>query len=257
MTSILHAPRVATTFAALIVAASLSSAGAGAQEVHGSATIYGWLPWMDADTTSKSGAVAATTSLSAGDVLDALDFAFMAAGEIHYGRFGLLQDVVYADLSNSGNLSGQSASKVNVGTQMLLSTTAFGYRVYDQDGWQIEPYAGARYVSLETDVKVTGGGPLGRVRAAGVDLNWWDPIIGIRGRAPITQKLSASGFADIGGFGAGSKFSWEIFAGLDYAVTPRISAAAGFRYLSIDYESDRADLKLHTYGPLLGATFRF
>ena len=79
----------------------------------------------------------------------------------------------------------------------------------------------------------------------------------MRGRAPLTERLSAVGYADIGGFGAGSQFSWEIYAGLDYAFTETFSAIAGFRYLSIDYDQTGTDLKLDTYGPLIGATLHF
>lgn len=238
--------------ASLVLAVWLAPAHARGQEVHGAVSLYGWLPALDAEVTSSSGGISASTSVSASNILDALNFAFMAAGEVHYGRFGLLQDIVYSDLGTSGNLSGPLASKVNVDTNMLISTTAVSYRV-----WLLEPFAGARYVSLEQDVKITGGGPIGIERAASVDLDWWDPVIGMRGRAPITQSLSAAGFVDIGGFGAGSKFTWEVYAGLDYAFTDRISAVAGFRYLSINYKDDGADLKLDTYGPVLGATLRF
>ena len=181
----------------------------------------------------------------------------MAAGEVHYGRFGLLQDLVYADLGSDGTLSGPFASSVGIDTDMLLSTTALGYRAFDGNGWLLEPFAGARYVDLETDVRIVGGGPLGLSRSAAVDLSWWDPVIGLRARAPVTQRLSAGGFFDIGGFGAGSEFSWEIYAGLDYPFTDYLSAVAGVRYLSIDDEDDGADLKLDTYGPVLGATLRF
>jgi opacity protein-like surface antigen len=241
----------------LALAACLAPADARTQELHGGATLYGWLPGLDADITSSRGSISASTSVSARNVLDALNFAFMAAGEVHYGRFGLLQDFVYSDLGTSGNLSGPLTSKVNVDTTLLISTTAVAYRAYEKGGWLVEPYAGARYVDLEQDVKITGGGPLGLERAASVDLNWWDPVIGVRGRAPITQRLSAGAFVDIGGFGAGSQFSWEVYAGLDYAVTDHVSGVAGFRYLSIDYEDGGADLKLDTYGPVLGATLRF
>jgi opacity protein-like surface antigen len=58
-------------------------------------------------------------------------------------------------------------------------------------------------------------------------------------------------------FGVGSQFSWEVYAGLDYAVTDHISAVAGFRYLSVNYEDGGAELKLDTYGPVLGATLWF
>ena len=249
--------RALRSAALALAAAPLCGFGAGAQDISGSATLYGWLPGIDTDFTARSGAISASTSASASNILEALNFAFMAAGEVHYGRFGLLQDLVYADLGSSGTLSGPLASRVNVDVNMLLSTTAASYRVYDQDGWAVEPYAGARYVGLDQKVRIAGGGPLGVARAASVNLDWWDPVVGVRGRAPITQRLSAAGFADIGGFGVGSQFSWEIYGGLDYAVTDWFSTVAGFRYLSINYDDAGADLKLKTYGPVLGATLRF
>jgi opacity protein-like surface antigen len=146
---------------------------------------------------------------------------------------------------------------VDVDVEMILSTTALGYQVYVEDGKMIEPFAGARYVGMKTDITITGGGPIGLSESADVDIDWWDPIIGVRGRMPLTEKLSASGFADIGGFGVGSEFTWEIFGGLDYALTDKFSANAGFRYLSIDYEGSKADLKIDMYGPVLGMTVRF
>lgn len=249
--------RTARMAALALAAASLSGADVAAEEISGSVTLYGWLPALDAEVVTSGPVGTVKTSFSATDILQALNFAFMAAGEVHYGRFGLLQDIVYSDLGSSGHLSGPFASKINVDTNLFISTTALGYRAYDQDGWLVQPYAGARYVSFETDVKIVGGGPLGLAAAASSDLSWWDPVIGVRGRAPITDKLSAGGFVDIGGFGVGSKFSWEVFAGLDYAFTEHISTVAGFRYLSFDYEEGGADLKLDTYGPVLGATLRF
>lgn len=249
--------QVGTGLAGLVIAACLAPAGAGAEDVHGSVTLYGWLTALDAEVDTNGPLGTVSTSMSAKDILQDLNVAVMAAGEVHYGRFALLQDFVYADLGMKGNLSGPFASKTDVDTTLFISTTALGYRALDRDGWLVEPYAGARYVSLETDVKVFGGGPAGLASAASSDLDWWDPVIGVRARAPITEKLSAGGFADIGGFGAGSKFTWEVFAGLDYAFTDRIGGTAGFRYLSIDHEEDGTELNLDIYGPVLGITFSF
>ena len=89
------------------------------------------------------------------------------------------------------------------------------------------------------------------------DLDWWDPVIGVRGQIPLTRSLTAEGIADIGGFGDGSQFTWEIFAGLGYAISERFSANAGFRYVSIDYDGGNAELDLNMYGPVLGFTVRF
>ena len=242
---------------AILVSCLLAPASSEAEELSGSVTVYGWLPWIDGEVTSKRTGSSAETSISAGDVLEALEFAFMAAGEVHYGRFGFLHDTLYSKLGTGGELSGPFSSDVDVDTEMLIATNALGYQVYVQEGWLLEPFAGARYVRIETDVTVTGGGPLGLSRSADVDVDWWEPLVGVRGRAPLTDKLSAGGFANIGGFGAGSELTWEVFGGLNYAFNDRFSSNLGFRYLSIDYEADKADVDLDTYGPVLGVTLRF
>ena len=243
--------------AGLVLAAALLPSAAPADEWSGSATIYGWLPWLDLEATPDNGSGTTSVSLDPVDVLDALKFAFFAAGDVHYGRIGLLHDFIYTDLGSSGRLSGPFSSKVDVDVTMLIATTALGYQVYVEDGKLIEPFAGVRYVNIESDITIKGGGPPGLNKSADVDVDWWDPVIGVRGRAPLTEKLSAIGFADIGGFGAGSEFTWEVFGGLDYAFSPKFSANAGFRYLSIDYEGSKADIDLEVYGPVIGATLRF
>jgi len=242
---------------ATLVVVLLPAQAARAEEWSGSATVYGWLPWMDLKSSPNDGTGSTDVALSLKDILQNLKFAFFAAGDVHYGRIGILQDFVYADLGFDGRLSGPFASKVEIDQKMFLSTTALGYQVYAEDGVLIEPFAGARYVSSKTDLTIKGGGPLGTKVKGFVDVDWWDPVIGVRGRMPLTEKLDATGIADIGGFGAGSKFSWEIFGGLDYALSERFSTNAGFRYLSIDYDADSADVKLKIYGPIVGLTLRF
>lgn len=248
--------RLTSVVSGLVLIGVLAPGSAHSEELTGSMTIYGWLPWMDMDVTTGSGS-STSASVGAGDVLKALKFAFMAAGEVHYGRIGFLHDTVYAKLGDSGTLSGPFSSSIDVDLKMLLATNALSYQVYAENGYLIEPFVGARYVKVETDVSITGGGPIGVAGGASVDVDWWDPIIGVRGRMPLTEKLSAGGFADIGGFGVGSEFTWEIFAGLDYALSDRFSAVAGFRYMSIDYDAGSAEVKLDTYGPVLGLTVRF
>ena len=243
--------------AGLLLVVSLSPSDARSQELSGSITPYGWFTWMDLKATPDNGSGSTSMSLDLDDILDALKFTFMVAGDVHYGRIGLLHDFIYTDLGFDGQLSGPFSSKVDVDVTMLMSTTALSYQVYVEDGKLIEPFAGVRYVDMKTDITVKGGGPLGLSKSADVDVNWWDPVIGVRGRMPLTEKLSASGFVDIGGFGVGSEFTWEIFGGLDYAFTKRFSANAGFRYMSIDYDASDADVKMEMYGPVLGMTVRF
>ena len=240
-----------------LAGAALPSVTAHADEWSGNATLYGWLTWMEIEGTPDNGTGSTDVSLSLKDILEALKFTFMASGDVHYGRIGILQDLVYSNLGFGGHLDGPFASKVDIDNKMLLSTTALGYQVYAEEGKLIEPFAGARYVSTKMDLKIKGGGPLGNKVKGFVDVDWWDPVIGVRGKMPLTEKLDASGFTDIGGFGVGSKFTWEIYGGLDYNLSERLSANAGFRYMSINYEASDADVKLELYGPVLGLTLRF
>lgn len=220
-------------------------------------TVYGWLPWIDGKVKSDSSGETVSTSISGGDVLDSLKFAFMAAGEVHYGRIGFLHDTVYSKLGSDGTLSGPFMSDIEVETTALLAVNALSYRVYEQNGALVEPFVGARYVSVETDIDITGGGPAGAEASAKIDESWWEPVIGLRGRVPLTDKLTAGGFVNIGGFGVGSEFTWDIFAGLDYALSRRVSTNMGFRYISIDYDTGDAEVDLDMYGPVLGLTVRF
>jgi opacity protein-like surface antigen len=248
---------VSQAIVGLVLAAAVIPSGARSEELSGSITLYGWLPWIDTEVISHSGAGDLKTSVNPGDILSALKFAGMVAGEVHYGRIGLLHDTIYSKLGDGGTTSGPLQASVDVDVEMLINTTALGYQVYVEDGKLIEPFAGVRYVDIETDVTVKGGGPAAISASADAKLDWWDPVIGLRGRMPLTEKLTAAGFVDIGGFGVGSEFTWEVFVGLDYAISERFSSNLGFRYLSINYEASKADIKMDQYGPVLGMTVRF
>lgn len=150
--------------ASVALAACVMAFGAGAQNLDASVTLYGWLPGLDADVESSRGGISATTSVSAGNVLEALNFAFMAAGDVHYGRFGILQDLVYADLGTSGDLSGPLAAEVHVDTNLLISTTAVGYRAYQRDGWLVS-HSPARAIWISS--RTSGPGAAGRSRWRG------------------------------------------------------------------------------------------
>lgn len=249
-----------TCAATAAVAATLLQPGLGgarAEEIGGAVALYGWLPAIDGTVTSKSSGRSVETSISAGDLLESLEFGMMGAGEVHYGRFALMNDTVYSKLGNGGTVSSAPSVSVDVDTKLLMSTTAVGYHAYVEDGRLIEPFVGLKYVWMKTDVKATTSLGKGAAIGAGIDAHWWDPVIGVRGRLPLTDTLTAGGVAEIGGFGAGSEFTWQIFAGLEYAISERTSANIGFRYLSIRYSADRRDVDIEQYGPLLGLSMTF
>lgn len=226
-----------------------------APELGGEVTIYGWLPGVDGafSTDGRS----RETSINSASVLEALQFAAMGNAAVHYGRFGTALDVVYANFSTDGTLSGPLASSVGVGLDLTLVTGVLTYELLDHRRGRLAAMAGARVVSIDTDVSIRGGGPLGLQGRDSFGKTFVDPIIGFNGAYNLTDYLSFDTFADVGGFGVGSQLSWEAYGGLGLAFTDRISGKIGYRYLSIDYSSDGRTFDVDFDGPVVGVTVRF
>jgi hypothetical protein len=93
------------------------------------------------------------------------------------------------------------------------------------------------------------------------DKTWVDPIAGLTLRTPAAHRLQLRVYTEIGGFGAGSDFTWQIFPSAGIRITDSFSAEIGYRWLDIDYASgadeSRFAYDVLTQGPLLGVGFRF
>ncbi len=72
--------------------------------------------------------------------------------------------------------------------------------------------------------------------------------------------MNTRGDIDIGGFGIGSNFSWNVIAAVSYQLSELVAVTAGYRYFYVDYEDDDATefaYDVGTNGPGLGVTFSF
>jgi hypothetical protein len=91
------------------------------------------------------------------------------------------------------------------------------------------------------------------------DGGFTDPIVGARFRRDLTEKLWVNVRGDVGGFGAGSDFSWFLTSAGGFRVSKLISLDFGYRIWDFDYASDeelkRLDLALAGFGG--GLTFHF
>jgi len=61
----------------------------------------------------------------------------------------------------------------------------------------------------------------------------------------------------IGGFGAASKLTWDVFAGVGYQFNPRFGVVAGYRALGVDYSNKGYVYDVVQHGPLVGLVGRF
>ena len=90
-------------------------------------------------------------------------------------------------------------------------------------------------------------------------------MVGLRLRHQFAPGLNFVASGDVGGFGVGSKFSWQALAALNYDFCVRNgiiwSGMLGYKALFVDYSKGSGlthyeyDMTMH--GPIFGVTARF
>jgi hypothetical protein len=96
------------------------------------------------------------------------------------------------------------------------------------------------------------------------DLEWVDPVVGARIRHQIAPGKELRLVGDVGGFGAGSEFSWQAVATYGFDVncfgTP-LHTVIGYRALAVDFSEDgrfgKNALDVVQHGPVMGVTFNW
>jgi hypothetical protein len=260
--------------AALALAAGLYGAGIAAPEAaepfvsdewHFQVTPYLWALALDGDVTVKG--VKTSPSVSFKDIFDNLDYALMLESEARKGRFGIYANAIYASLSSKDDVSGV---RLRVGADTSWVGAGGFYRLgpfalapdKGPSGPQlvVDPYAGARFTYLNTELRIRDGGPQGSQ-----DKTWVDPIFGVRTIWQLTPKWSVTALGDIGGFGVGSEFTWQAAGTVGYTFgllgEDNAKVMAGYRALYQDYEDGHGanefkwDMTLH--GPMLALAIGF
>lgn len=216
---------------------------------------YGWAAGIDGNVASF-GLPAASIDASFSDILDHLDFGAMVVGEVRYDQYGLFTDFAYVRISGStGTPRGVIASNISLDAETVMFTAAPQVRVLQNERASVDLMAGLRVWSVDTRLSLSGGLLDGRSASDGD--TWVDPLIGAKGRFNLTQNLFVSGWGMVGGFGAASDVMWDVWGGLGYEFTDRVSAVAGYRATGVDYSNDGFLYDVVQQGPVLGAVFRF
>jgi hypothetical protein len=218
-------------------------------------TPYAWAASLNGDVRLRPQLPTVDVDASFDDLLDHLDGALMLWGEARYGRYSLLLDVDYLDISASGSTPGQLFGDADATSKAWIATAGFGYRVLEQPEGFVDLMAGARLWSLDNELDFSAG----RLPAtsASEDQTWIDPLIGLRAHLEFGPGMFVSSAADLGGFGIGSTFTWQIFATVGYHFNETVAIEAGYRHLSVDYDDDGFLWDVDLSGPIIGMSFRF
>jgi len=91
-------------------------------------------------------------------------------------------------------------------------------------------------------------------------VDWFDPLIGLRGRFNLSKAFYLTAETDIGGFGIGSDIAVQAYAALGCQITRYIYSEVGYRYLYEDFRDQSANdflyqVSLHGGQITVGLTF--
>jgi hypothetical protein len=256
-------------------------------------TPYLWLPWLQGDVTVKG--VTGSLYINPYQVLEHLERApWMSYVEARNGPFALYNDIFYAKIGVDlgGVRTFRSASiehsfgtdfsegVIEVGGAYQIAKWWSGTGGSIKDGYAFDRYtaidllAGARYwqQTMNVDLALSGtldttglviSGSHAFARSGVVD--WVDPLIGFRIRQSVAPGQELMFRADIGGFDAGSQFSWNVLAAYNFNICVMngvtYTGMLGFRALSVDYEQGsghtKYDYDVVQYGPVMGLSVKF
>lgn len=216
------------------------------------ATIYLFTPETKTSIANSTGTLDSTLSFS--DALDNLDFAFMGAFGASNGKWSILADYLYTDLSFGETTPGGLFGDLNTDVKTQILNGYVGYRFYENATTQLDVAGGFRWFSTDTEITLTDG--LAAGRSSRVKDDWVDPVIGLRARVTFSDRWGGTAFVDYGGFSSDSE-TWQALLTADYSLNENWVLRGGYRYISVDHTTNGNDFEFSQSGLIFGATYKF
>ncbi|CAH2602484.1 conserved exported protein of unknown function [Rhodovastum atsumiense] len=219
-----------------------------------------WLPSISGTTTIRG--INAPTNASFTEILGKSDsvFGYMGHAEAWKDRIGIFVEPIWMKLEfkSSGAIAAKNVDNLLYTEFGLLWRAREGVYGPHARPWELDLLGGGRYTYIDPSLSFALGPTFGKSR------EWVDPFIGGRLRADMTERMEVSLRGDVGGFGVGSQFSWNVTGLIGYRFemfhVPS-TVFAGYRAFSQYYRSGsgRSFFKWDNllYGPVLGLQARF
>jgi len=247
-------------------------------------TPYGWLTAITGTQTVRGRSVKVDASFI--DIVEKSDslVALMGNVEARNGPFAIYGDLVWSKTGVDGSnvrsrtpapgVSATIGTSVNLDVTMAIAEVGAAYEIARSGPVALDILGGARYWHQEADLSFNIAGAVdvgdlqvigGRAFARTGSVDWLDPLIGARVRYEVSPGHELFLRGDIGGFGVGSKFSWQAIGGYLFDLGSyngiTFSGLIGYRALSVDYAqgegAQRYEFDMIIHGPVLGLSMRF
>jgi hypothetical protein len=229
------------------LAQSPGSAATDSDEWKFTAAPYVLLPWMDGNVAVRGQEVKVDVPPS--KIFDALQFAAMGYFEARKARWGAGVDAVYMALGTSVDRPSANVD-LNQGAYTFI-----GLRQLNE---KVDLVFGVRWNVLQGKLDFKEP-PLQGVFEE--TKQWVNPIVGLKFKQRLRGPCSFAFEGDIGGFGAGSDFAWNLFPVIGIDVSKHAALKFGYRVLSEDYETGDGNRQFKydviTQAMVFGIAFNF
>jgi hypothetical protein len=140
-------------------------------------------------------------------------------------------------------------------TNNVVQLAAF-WRAYQEQLTTVDVFAGARYHHHFTTTILPGV-----IFPEQRNPRWTDPIIGAKAEMGLADNFTVDAYADIGGFGVGSTFTWRAAAAVNWHLAENFFIRGGYEALHFNFEEGELPLRYRyratINGPVLGIGVRF
>ena len=147
----------------------------------------------------------------------------------------------------------------DTGLQAMIFEIAGAYSVYKGEQGNFDMLLGMRYAGIDAKLDLNAVGPDGRVYYPRIkeSLNFYDPIVGFKGKFFFTKNWFMPYYFDIGGFSVDSDLTMQAYAAIGYRFTDWFSMSLGYRYLYYDFGNTKLVEDITLHGGVLGFVFNF
>ncbi|MEN9864277.1 MAG: hypothetical protein RLZZ601_2041 [Pseudomonadota bacterium] len=228
-------------------------------------TPYLWAPGISS-TLGYNGRYIKTADLGANNVIGNLKSGGMIAGEVRYGRWGIMADLVSATLQKTGSIpvTPQPGVQVHTAEKGTLQSTIFTgsvtYNLFNNKDTNVDALVGGRWIGITSTLNLMVDG-VPRPLSDSKSMSTVDPIVGLKGRFRIADSTWYIPFyGDIGSGGGTTNVTWQGVLGVGKTIEKWADLSLVYRGLYYDMSAGKnnALLQKTTFqGPQLAATFHF
>jgi hypothetical protein len=198
----------------------------------------------------------------ASKVFSYLKIGGMLYAEVHNNKMAFTSDLFYADLT-------QDASSKNGVISGNANLKQFWWELeglYRLNPW-LEAGVGARINNITAGINInttiTNPVDLSKSWNQSKSNTWVDPLIVVRLKTVVHEKWLFQLRADVGGFGIGSSWAWQLQPDIFYRASKLLQFGLGYRIISMDYTTGSKGTDsyflydMEEYGPQIRIGFNF